>query len=148
MSSIRRRISSLPALLDQVPAFWRHACFSSDTPDIDESGLSEFGGVVVFAFGRRDAVLVLVAVFIAEDSQIDVTALHFFEINLVRTAVLGRKFLKEKDFGNETVEEGIAEKKGLQVLANLLKLLLNAADEYLQTYRLHLHPSQFLRSSC
>ncbi len=91
-------------------------------------------------FGRRDAVLVFIAVFIAENSQINVTALHLFEINLIRTAVFGWKFLKKKNFGNETVQEGIAEKKGLQVQANLFKFLLDTADEYFQTYRLHAAP--------
>jgi len=104
--------------------------FLIGAPDIYESSLSELAGVVVLALSGRDTVLILVTVLVTEDSHIDIAAFYFFQVNLIRSSVLGRKVLKEEDFRDEAMEDGITQKESLQVRANLLELILNTTDEY------------------
>src|SRR6185503_13856571 len=95
------------------------------------------GRMVVFVFGRGDAVLIFVAILVSKDTEVDVAALDFGEINLISTLVLGWEFFEEKHVGNKAVEYRVAKEKGLQVRANLREFFLHAADEDSKSSRWH-----------
>lgn len=84
-------------LVDQRFHFGRPA-FLIGTPHVNESGLSQLTCIVVLSLGGRDSILVLIAVFVTKDSQIDVTALYFFQVDLVAASVFSGKFFKKENF--------------------------------------------------
>jgi hypothetical protein len=69
--------------------------------------------MVVFMFGRGNAVFVLMAIFVTKDTEIDVAAFHFLEVNLVGPMILGWNFLKQENLGYETSQDGIAKEESL-----------------------------------
>ena len=81
--------------------------------------------------------LILKAILVAEDAQVDVAALHLIEVHLIRAAVTGRQLLEEEHFGDETAQHGISEEKSLQIRTDFLELPLNAANKYSETCRRH-----------
>lgn len=95
------------------------------------------GCVIEFAFGRRDAALILKAVLVAEDTQVDVAALYLVEVHLIRAAVAGRQFLEQENLGNEAAQDGIAEQESLQVQPLLCKFFLHTTDENSEASRSH-----------
>ena len=93
--------------------------------------------MVELVLSRRDTVLILKAVLVAEDTQVDVAAFHLVEIHLIRAAVACRQFLEQENLGNKAAQYGIAEQEGLQVQPLLCKFLLHAADENPEAGRGH-----------
>jgi hypothetical protein len=122
--------------------------FFFGAPYIDKPGFPPFGGMVVFGFGRGDALLVFIAIFVTEDSKVDVASFHFLQVDLVCAAVFGRKLLEEEHLGNKSAQDSIPEEEGFQIQPNLLKLLLDTADEYFQTGCGHLGHSFAAEVKC
>ena len=98
------------------------------TFDENNAVLAELGGRVEFAVGRGKAVGVLPAVFVAQQSQIDVAPLDFLKVNGVGTAVAGGNVFK-KECIKETAKQRVAKEVSLERLALGGELLLHAADE-------------------
>ncbi len=98
-------------------------------PDVDQAGDAASGGMVEFTLGGRDALLVLKAVVVAKDAEVDVAARDFVEIDPIGAAVAGGQFLEQEHLGDEAAQHGIAEQEGFQVAPLLREFLLHAADE-------------------
>ena len=94
-------------------------------------------GPVVLSFGRSDPLLVFEPVLVAEHPEIDVATIDFCEVDIIRPPVARRQLLEEKDLGDETSQDGIAEQECLEVRTNFGEFLLDAADEDPETCRGH-----------
>ena len=53
-------------------------------------------------FSRRNALRVLIAIFVPEDAQVDVATLDFGEVKLIGALITGRQFLKKENLGHES----------------------------------------------
>jgi hypothetical protein len=82
----------------------------------------------ILAFGRRHALGILIAIFVAVQSQIDVAHLYFSKIDLLWRSLIGRHVLEK-----ECLEEFSQQRIGTDILAEhsplLCELALHTADE-------------------
>ena len=97
--------------------------------DEDQAMLPGSGSPVELAFRGRESLGVFVAIFVAEQPQIDGTSVHLFQIDLLGAAVGGGQVLEKEHF-EEPAQEGISLDVVLQRPALGGQFLLHAADEY------------------
>ena len=95
---------------------------------IDETRFALGGGLVEFAFGRRKAGGVFVAVFLAKQPDVNGTAPDFVEINFVGAAVGGGQILEQENV-KEPPEQRVAANEITNCPALLRQFFLHAADE-------------------
>ena len=93
-----------------------------------QSCLMQFCRTVILAFGRRHALGILVAVFVAVKTQIDVAHLHLAQVHLLWRSLIGGHILEQKSL-EKLPQQGIR----ADVLAEhgplLRELALHAANE-------------------
>jgi len=104
--------------------------FFVPAPNVNQAGFLVFSSMVVLVFSGGKAVIVFVSVFVAEDTHINITPFNRFKVDLIRATIPGRQFFKEKNIGYKTTQNSIAYKECLEISANILEFLLNAADKY------------------
>ena len=95
------------------------------------------GGQFKFPFRRRNPLRVLEAVFVAEQAHIDIAPFDLIEINVVRPAVGGGDFFKEKRL-KEPAQQRIAAQIIPQRRPFPGELLLHRTDEDAQRHRVPL----------
>ena len=101
--------------------------------DEDQALLPGGGGPVELALRGRQPLGVFIAVFVAEQAQVDVAAVHLLQVDLIGATVGSRQVLEEEHI-EEPAQEGISLDVVLQRPALGGQLFLHAADEY---QRLH-----------
>lgn len=85
---------------------------------VDQTCFVFLRGPVVLSFGGSDPLLIFEPVLVAEDPEIDIATIDFCEVDIIRPPVARRQLLEEKDLGDETSQDCIAEKEGLEVRTN------------------------------
>lgn len=94
----------------------------------DEASLSEGSGAIELALGGGDACRIFTAVLVAEQPDVDATALDLGEVHVVSTAISRRQVLEQKH-----VEEASKQRVTANEVADGPsfggELLLDAADE-------------------
>src|ERR1019366_5861160 len=87
-----------------------------------------FGGKVELSFRGREAGGIRVAVFVAEQTNIDSASVHFIQVHVIGSAVAGRQILKQK-YIEESPQKCVALDEVLDGAPFHLKFLLNVAAE-------------------
>ena len=83
---------------------------------------------VKLPFGRRDALLILVAIELTVDAEVDVAMFGFMEVGFLRGEVDSGEFLEDKRH-EELTQQRIRADVFCELFAFVLELRLNAADE-------------------
>ena len=97
--------------------------------DENQAGFFETGGLVEFDMGRREALPVLLAVFIAEKTEIKIALVDFVKIDGIGTTVRSGYIALEKKGFIMTRQHPVASKVFSQAFALPGKFFLRAADE-------------------
>ena len=97
--------------------------------DKNQAWPAQSGGFLEFAMSRREAIGCFPAIFVAQDSKVEIALGDLFEIDRIGSPVSGRDVPFEDEGFEKLAQQRIIRNELAEDGAFLLELLLNAADE-------------------